>query len=201
MIAKLSGRLDISGANDCIIDVGGVGYLVFCSGRTLANLGDAGNAVTLLIETHVREDHIHLYGFAEAAERDWFKLLLSVQGVGAKVALAILSTLAPGELTQAVLAQDKSMPTRAPGVGPKLGGRIVSELKDKVGNLALGPGASDTTALPPAQGPAVDAISALVNLGYRPAEAQRAVQTAAATLGEGVELQSLIRDSLRHLAS
>jgi Holliday junction DNA helicase RuvA len=205
MIAKLSGRLDtgsgVGGGNDCIIDVGGVGYLVFCSGRTLANLGDTGSAVTLLIETHVREDHIHLYGFAEAAERDWFKLLLSVQGVGAKVALAILSTLAPGELTQAVLAQDKSMPTRAPGVGPKLGGRIVSELKDKVGNLALGPGAAGAKAVPPAQGPAVDAISALVNLGYRPAEAQRAVQTAAGNLGEGAELQTLIRDSLRHLAS
>ncbi|MFP6748199.1 MAG: Holliday junction branch migration protein RuvA [Alphaproteobacteria bacterium] len=205
MIAKLSGRLDagsgVGGGNECIIDVGGVGYLVFCSGRTLANLGDTGSAVTLLIETHVREDHIHLYGFAEAAERDWFKLLLSVQGVGAKVALAILSTLAPGELTQAVLAQDKSMPTRAPGVGPKLGGRIVSELKDKVGNMALGPGAAGVNAVPPAQGPAVDAISALVNLGYRPVEAQRAVQTAAGALGEGAELQTLIRDSLRHLAS
>ena len=130
-----------------------------------------------------------------------WQFALVLARAGAKVALAILSTLAPGELTQAVLAQDKSMPTRAPGVGPKLGGRIVSELKDKVGNLALGPGAADITAQAPAQGPAVDAISALVNLGYRPAEAQRAVQTAAAILGEGVELQSLIRDSLRHLAS
>jgi Holliday junction DNA helicase RuvA len=201
MIAKLSGRLDMSGAADCIIDVGGVGYLVFCSGRTLANLGEMGSAVSLLIETHVREDHIHLYGFAEAAERDWFKLLLSVQGVGAKVAMAILSTLAPGELTQAVLAQDKAMVTRAPGVGPKVGGRIVSELKDKIGNLALGPGAAGGEAAPPPQGPAVDAISALVNLGYRPAEAHRAVHSAANTLGEGAALQDLIRDSLRHLAS
>ncbi|MBT5898518.1 MAG: Holliday junction branch migration protein RuvA [Rhodospirillaceae bacterium] len=201
MIAELTGRLDTAGGNDCIIDVGGVGYLVFCSGRTLANLGETGNAVSLLIETHVREDHIHLYGFAEAAERDWFKLLLTVQGVGAKVALGILSTLAPGELTQAVVAQDKSMPTRAPGVGPKLGSRIVSELKDKVGNLALGPGATNPDAVPIAQGPAMDAVSALVNLGYRPAEAHRAVQTAADALGERVELQSLIRDSLRQLAS
>ena len=209
MIAKLSGRLDETGDNNCIIDVGGVGYLVFCSGRTLAALdpttratGANGAVVTLLIETHVREDHIHLYGFAEAAERDWFKLLLGVQGVGAKVALGILSTLAPGELTQAVLAQDKAMLTRGPGVGPKLGGRIVTELKDKMGNLALGPGAgaADADSGGAAQGPAVDAISALVNLGYRPAEAHRAVHTAAAGLGEAVELQTLIRDSLRHLA-
>jgi len=201
MIAKLSGRLDMSGAGDCIIDVGGVGYLVFCSGRTLANLGEMGGAVSLLIETHVREDHIHLYGFLEAAERDWFKLLMGVQGVGAKVALAILSTLAPGELTQAVLAQDKAMVTRAPGVGPKVGGRIIAELKDKIGNIALGPGATSADAPPVAQGPAVDAISALVNLGYRPAEAHRAVQSAVNGLGEAAELQALIRDSLRHLAS
>ena len=139
MIAKLSGRLDVCGSDNCIIDVGGVGYLVFCSARTLGNISELCATVSLLIETHVREDHIHLYGFAEAAERDWFRLLLNVQGVGAKVALAILSTLAPGELTQAVLDQDKIMVTRAPGVGPKVGGRIVSELKDKIGDLALGP--------------------------------------------------------------
>ena len=200
MIAKLSGRLDESGDNSCIIDVGGVGYLVFCSGRTLASLGQPGTVVSLLIETHVREDHIHLYGFAAADERDWFKLLLGVQG--AKVALGILSTLAPGELTQAVLVQDKAMLTRGPGVGPKLGGRIVTELKDKVGNLALGPGGAEAFAESGtvSQGPAVDAISALVNLGYRPAEAHRAVQAAAAGLGEAAELQTLIRDSLRHLA-
>ncbi len=202
MIAKLSGRLDECSDNSCIIDVGGVGYLVFCSGRTLGNLGQSGDVVSLLIETHVREDHIHLYGFAAADERDWFKLLLGVQGVGAKVALGILSTLAPGELTQAVLVQDKATLTRGPGVGPKLGGRIVTELKDKVGSLALGPGAAQTFAEPGAasKGPAMDAISALVNLGYRPAEAHRAVQTAAAGLGEAAELQTLIRDSLRHLA-
>ncbi len=207
MIAKLTGRLEESGDGSCIIDVGGVGYLVFCSGRTLAGLegdaGPAGGAVSLLIETHVREDHIHLYGFTEAAERDWFKLLLSVQGVGAKVALGILSTLAPGELTQAVVAQDKAMITRAPGVGPKVGNRIVTELKDKVGNLVLGSGLESTEAAPGsvAQGPAADAISALVNLGYRPAEAHRAVQTAAGSLGDAAELQALIRDSLRQLAT
>ena len=202
MIAKLTGRLDEIGENSCIIDVGGVGYLVFCSARTLASLGELGAVASVLIETHVREDHIHLYGFAAAAERDWFRLLLGVQGVGAKVALGILSTLAPSELTQAVLIQDKATLTRGPGVGPKLGGRIVTELKDKIGNLALGPGAAvaDTAPGAAAPGPAMDAISALVNLGYRPAEAHRAVQTAAAGLGETAELQALIRDSLRHLA-
>ncbi|MBT4046320.1 MAG: Holliday junction branch migration protein RuvA [Rhodospirillaceae bacterium] len=203
MIAKLSGRLDTCDDNHCIIDVSGVGYLVFCSGRTLSNLGEPGLAVSLLIETHVREDHIHLYGFADAAERDWFKLLLSVQGVGAKVALAILSTLAPGELSQAIVAGDKAMITRSPGVGPKVGTRIVTELKDKVGDLALGPSAvlADGDQPAVAQGPAADAISALVNLGYRPGEAHRAVQTAAAAMGDEVNLQGLIRDSLRQLAS
>ena len=152
MIAKLSGRLDGCGSDNCIIDVGGVGYLVFCSARTLGNISELGATVSLLIETHVREDHIHLYGFAEAAERDWFRLLLNVQGVGAKVALAILSTLAPGELTQAVLDQDKVMVTRAPGVGPKVGGRIGSELKAKIGDLALGPSAPRPEAAPAAPG-------------------------------------------------
>ena len=206
MIAKLSGRLDTCGDGNCIIDVSGVGYLVFCSGRTLSNLGepgDRGRAVSLLIETHVREDHIHLYGFVDGAERDWFKLLLSVQGVGAKVALAILSTLAPGELSQAIIAGDKAMITRSPGVGPKVGTRIITELKDKVSDLALGPNATiaDGDQATPAQGPLADAISALVNLGYRPSEAHRAVQTAAAAMGDEVNLQGLIRDSLRQLAS
>jgi Holliday junction DNA helicase RuvA len=206
MIAKLSGRLDTCGDGNCIIDVSGVGYLVFCSGRTLSNLGepgDTGRAVSLLIETHVREDHIHLYGFVDGAERDWFKLLLSVQGVGAKVALAILSTLAPGELSQAIIAGDKAMITRSPGVGPKVGTRIITELKDKVSDLALGPNATiaDGDQATPAQGPVADAISALVNLGYRPGEAHRAVQTAAAAMGDEVNLQGLIRDSLRQLAS
>ena len=206
MIAKLSGRLDTCGDGNCIIDVSGVGYLVFCSGRTLSNLGepgDTGRSVSLLIETHVREDHIHLYGFVDGAERDWFKLLLSVQGVGAKVALAILSTLAPGELSQAIIAGDKAMITRSPGVGPKVGTRIITELKDKVSDLALGPNATiaDGDQATPAQGPVADAISALVNLGYRPSEAHRAVQTAAAAMGDEVNLQGLIRDSLRQLAS
>lgn len=201
MIAKLSGRLDSQLDGGCIVDVGGVGYLVFCSGRTLAALPQAGEAVSLQIETQVREDHIHLFGFAETAERDWFRLLLSVQGVGSRVALAILSTLQPGELVQAVLAQDKKQVSRAQGVGPKLAGRIVSELKDKTGNIALGPGAAvgeSTPAVPAAAGS--EAISALVNLGYRQSEAQNAVQTALTQLGAEAALSDLIRDSLKSLA-
>lgn len=202
MIAKLSGRLDSQTDGACIIDVGGVGYLVFCSGRTLAALPQAGEAVSLQIETQVREDHIHLFGFAETAERDWFRLLLTVQGVGSRVALAILSTLQPGELLQAILAQDKKQVSRAQGVGPKLAGRIVSELKDKTGNIALGPGAtigeSAPVSVPAAAGS--EAISALVNLGYRQSEAQNAVQTALSQLGAEAALSDLIRDSLKSLA-
>lgn len=203
MIAKLSGRLDAQQDGACIIDVGGVGYLVFCSGRTLAALPQTGEAVSLQIETQVREDHIHLFGFFETAERDWFRLLLGVQGVGARVALAILSTLQPGELLQAVLAQDKKQITRAPGVGPKLAGRIVSELKDKTGNIALGPGAAIGESAAPATVPAAagsEAVSALVNLGYRQSEAQSAVQTALTQLGAEAALSDLIRDSLKSLA-
>lgn len=203
MIAKLSGRLDSQLEGGCIVDVGGVGYLVFCSGRTLAALPQSGEAVSLQIETQVREDHIHLFGFAETAERDWFRLLLGVQGVGARVALAILSTLQPGELLQAVMAQDKKSITRAPGVGPKLAGRIVSELKDKTGNIALGPGAMAGETMAPASMPQAagsEAVSALVNLGYRQAEAQTAVQAALSQLGEQAALSDLIRDSLKSLA-
>ncbi|MFZ2006300.1 MAG: Holliday junction branch migration protein RuvA, partial [Stellaceae bacterium] len=136
MIAKLTGILDHIGADGAIVDVGGVGYLVFASTRTLGQL-QPGAAARLLIETHVREDHIHLYGFIDAAERDWFRLLTTVQGVGAKVALAILSAVAPNDLTLAIVAQDNAMLARADGVGPKLAARIVNELRDKVGGLAL----------------------------------------------------------------
>ena len=201
MIAKLSGNLDICNIDNCVIDVGGVGYLVFCSARTLATLSGKGATVSLLIETHVREDHIHLFGFAEETERDWFKQLLKVQGVGAKLALAILSALTPGELTQAVLHQDKAIMTRAPGVGPKVGNRIVSELKGKIDNLTLEINTVIRESATPAQRSTGDALSALVNLGYRPAEAQTAVQAVAKNLGDDVDLESLIRDSLRHLTS
>ena len=200
MIAKLSGRLFSSGSDSCIIDVGGVGYLVYCSGRTLTTISELGPTVSLLIETHVREDHIHLYGFADAIEQDSFKLLINVQGVGAKVALAILSTLAPNELAQAILNQDNVMITRAPGIGPKVGGRIITELKDKIGSLAIGPDFTMPEASTDAQDLVVDTLSALTNLGYRPSEAREAVQKAINNLGEATELRNLIRHSLKLLA-
>ncbi|MEK9679176.1 MAG: Holliday junction branch migration protein RuvA, partial [Rhodospirillaceae bacterium] len=138
MIAKLTGIIDSSNQDSMIIDVGGVGYLVFASTRTLNLVATQGGTVSVMIETHVREDHIHLFGFADELEREWFKLLTTVQGVGARVALAMLSVLAPDALTQAVAAQDKAAITQAPGVGPKLATRIITELKDKIGGLALG---------------------------------------------------------------
>lgn len=201
MIAKLSGILDSVAADSAVIDVGGVGYLAFCSTRTLGQL-QPGAPARLLIETHVREDHIHLYGFIDAAERDWFRLLTTVQGVGARLALAILSAVAPEGLTLAILAQDKAVPARAEGVGPKLAARIVNELRDKVGGLAIAAQvASAVVNFPTAEnGLAADAVSALVNLGYRRAEAFGAVAVAARRLGEGAEIDALIRAGLQELA-
>ena len=199
MIAKLTGRLDVAGSDHIIIDVGGVGYLVFCASRTLASLPATGEEVALYIETHVREDHIHLFGFLEPAERDWFTLLQSVQGVGARVALGLLSVLGPSELVQAVVMAERTMLTRAPGVGAKLAGRIVQELKDKVANLALSPTSSAATQAM-ASGPESDAISALVNLGYRPIDAATAVRSAQRELGPEAQLDSLIRGGLKELA-
>lgn len=204
MIAKLKGLIDSLGDDWAVIDVSGVGYLVFCSGRTLGKLV-RGEAVELHIETHVREDHIHLYGFADTGERDWFKLLTTVQGVGAKVGLAILSVLGPEELTQAVAAQDKTVVTRAQGVGPKLAGRIVSELKDKVGGIALGVaavGAAESGGAAGAGaigGNTADAVSALVNLGYGRSEALAGVAHATERFGAGATVQELIRGGLAHL--
>ncbi len=205
MIAKLRGILDSSGEDWAVVDVGGVGYLVYCSGRTLANLPAAGETVVLHIETHVREDHIHLYGFANPAEKDWFNLLLSVQGVGAKVALAIQSTLTADEISNGVLAQDKAILTRAPGVGPKLAGRIVSELKDKAGGMAIADVGRPIIVAKSADGDgigktSVDAVSALVNLGYGQTDAFVAVQSAVRQLGAEAELQALIRQGLKELA-
>jgi holliday junction DNA helicase RuvA len=156
----------------------------------------------LLIETHVREDHIHLYGFIDTAERDWFRLLTTVQGVGARLALAILSAVAPEALTLAILAQDKATLARAEGVGPKLAARIVNELRDKVGGLAIAAQAAPAAAsLPPGEnGAAADAVSALVNLGYRRAEAYGAVAMAARRLGEDAAIDALIRAGLQELA-
>lgn len=203
MIAKLTGILDHIGAEGAVIDVGGVGYLCFCSNRTLGQLPQPGGAARLLIETHVREDHIHLYGFADAAERDWFRLLTTVQGVGARLALAILSVVGPDELTLAIVSQDRTTLARADGVGPKLAARIVNELKDKVGGLAL---AATNGAAPIAPlagvtaGVTGDAVSALVNLGYRRAEAFGAVANASRRLGDVATVDALIRAGLQELA-
>lgn len=202
MIGKLSGRLDESGEGYAVVDVGGVGYLVFASAKTLARLGPAGSAVALLIETHVREDHIHLYGFADAGERAWFRLLATVQGVGSKVALSILSALSPHELTQAIAAQDRASLSRAPGVGPKLAARLVTELKDKVGGIALGPAAALGGA--PAAGglgaAADDAVAALVGLGYKRGEAFAAVAEATRSLGEAAAVEALLKGALKELS-
>jgi len=206
MIAKLSGLLDSVSDTSCILDVNGVGYQVFCSARTLRNLPRPGEAVRLHIETHVREDHIHLFGFLSEAERGWFNLLQTVQGVGAKVALAILSALAPDELFRAIAAADKTTLNRCDGVGPKLAVRLITELKDKVGGIALGAAA---TAVPAeavatenggANGPVADALSALVNLGYKRADAFGAVTTAARNLGDKANVQQLIPAALKELA-
>jgi len=162
MIAMLAGIVDEIGADRLVLDVNGVGYLVFCSSRTLARAPRHGEPLRLLVETHVREDHIHLYGFAEESERHWFRLLNTVQGVGARLALAVLGALPPDALVTAILAQDKAALARAEGVGPKLAQRIVTELKDKVGTIALG----GARALPEdAEAASADAVSALVNLG------------------------------------
>lgn len=203
MIAKLKGLIDSLGDDFAVVDVGGVGYLVFCSGRTLGRL-QVGIAAALHVETHVREDHIHLYGFLEPGERDWFNLLITVQGVGAKVALAILSVAAPEQLLQTIAAQDKVMLTRASGVGPKLALRILTELKDKAGKMSLGGFASSAGAAaistPVGDGGLMeDAISALVNLGYKRLEAFEAVGIVAKELGEGADSSTLIRHALKRL--
>jgi holliday junction DNA helicase RuvA len=202
MIARLTGLVEQLGLDSAVIDVGGVGYLAFCSTRTIGKLPSGHGSVSLLIETHVREDHIHLYGFIDHAERDWFRQLTTVQGVGARLALAILSVLSPEELALAILDQDKAALSRADGVGPRLAARIVNELRDKVGGLA----AAATTPPPNAPaadrqpGPAGDAISALVNLGYRRADASGAVAVASRRLGEAADLSALIRGGLQELA-
>ncbi len=211
MIAKLTGLIDDIGSDWAVLDVNGVGYLVYCPSRVLSQLA-VGERASLAVETHVREDHIHLFGFLSADEREWFRLLCTVQGVGAKVALAILSVLGPDQLIQAIAAQDRAALSRADGVGPKLAGRIAAELKDKAGRIALGAAARQgpaATGQPMAAAPIVapgfaggaasDAVSALVNLGYGHAEALGAVGAAAQRLGEEADLASLIRAGLQDL--
>jgi Holliday junction DNA helicase RuvA len=205
MIAKLSGRLDATGEDWAVVDVGGVGYLVHCSSRTLAALGEVGEACTVHTELQVSENDMRLLGFAEAAERDWFRLLTGVQGVGSKVGLAILSALATGELRDACGRGDAAMVARAQGVGPKLAGRIVNELKDKAGAMPVsGPGGSGGFALSAAVAPAgskgADAASALENLGFKPAVAAQAVARALEELGEGASEGDLIRVALKKAA-
>ena len=197
MIAHLKGRLESTGVDHAVIDVGGVGYLVGASARTLAAVGPVGEACVLHTDLLVGEDFLRLVGFATAAERDWFRLLTGVQGVGARVALAILSALEPNDISRAVMAQDKATVARANGVGPKLAERIVRELKDKVGGIAIGPAAAAQVV--PA-GAGADAVSALLNLGFRPAEASAAVAAAEEELGDTATLDALVRLALRKAA-
>lgn len=203
MIAKLRGRLDSFGTDSAVVDVGGVGYLVFCGTRTIAALPGVGEAVEFAIETHVREDHIHLYGFATPREREMFNTLMTVQGVGAKVALAILSALSSDQIMQAIGAADQAAFKRASGVGGKLAQRIVTELKDKVAAFAVA-GAMLPKAAAPVKGAVKttaveDAVSALVNLGYARMDAFGAASRAAQAAGEGANFQALIKASLREL--
>jgi holliday junction DNA helicase RuvA len=198
MIAQLTGRVDALSDGTCVIDVGGVGYLVQASSRTLSALPQPPAAAKVLIETHVRDDAIVLYGFADSAERDWFRLLTTVQGVGGRVALAILSALSPRDLISAIAAGDKASLTRAQGVGPRLAIRLLTELKDKTGTMPASIGVSYTPIA--AATPADDALSALVNLGYRRIEAQPVVVRVLERLGEAATLDALIRDSLKELA-
>jgi Holliday junction DNA helicase RuvA len=202
MIGKLTGTIDNINGSHVVLDVNGVGYVVTCSARTLRRIGPAKSAASLLIETHVREDAINLYGFAEAEEQDWFRLLTTVQGVGAKVALAILSTVSPDELAQVIAAQDKTALTQADGVGPKLALRLVTELKDKVPSFMASPArlrAVKDGEPAPANSLATDAVSALVNLGYRRAEAFGAVASISRE-SPNAKLDDLIRASLAELS-
>jgi holliday junction DNA helicase RuvA len=203
MIGRLTGTIDEIAGDAAIVDVGGVGYSIFASSRTLSRLAQATAPVSLFIDTHVREDHIHLFGFLDTAERDWFRLLMTVQGVGARVSLAILGVLSPSEVATAIAAQDRAAIGRANGVGPKLAGRIVAELKDKAGGIALGPAALKDAAGGAVAGNAAfaDAVSALVNLGYRRSEAYTAIARAAGLLGADAPADALIRAGLRELSA
>jgi Holliday junction DNA helicase RuvA len=204
MIGKLKGVIDSYGEDTVIVDVNGVGYQVHCSVRTLQELPGIGQPATLSIETHVREDQIRLFGFVTEIEREWFRLLQTVQGVGVKVALAVLGTLKPAELASAIAMRDKAMVARTPGVGAKVAERIVTELKDKAPAytnidpaLVRLSGALDDKRAP---APVTDAVSALVNLGYAQAQAAAAIAVATRSAGEGAEATTLIRLGLRELA-
>jgi Holliday junction DNA helicase RuvA len=204
MIAKLKGIIDSYGEDFVIVDVNGVGYQVHCSARTLQALPAQGEAVTLSIETHVREDQIRLFGFQSDVEREWFRLLQTVQGVGTRVALSVLGTLKPSDLANAVAMRDKAMVARSPGVGPKVAERIVTELKDKAPAFAnVDPavirlsGAVEEKRAPQ---PVADAVSALVNLGYGHPQAAAAIAAATRNAGENADAARLIRLGLKELA-
>ena len=204
MIGKLKGVIDSYGEDFVIVDVGGVGYVAHCSARTLQALPGVGEPVTLSIETHVREDQIRLFGFLSDAEREWFRLLQTVQGVGTRVALSVLGTLKPGDLASAVAMRDKAAVARAPGVGPKVAERIVTELKDKApAYTAIDPatvrlaGSIEDKRAPQ---PVADAVSALVNLGYGEPQALAAIAAASRSAGEAADVAKLIRLGLKELA-
>jgi len=201
MIAKLTGILDSISDDEAIIDVGGVGYLVFCSARTLRAFGRVGDTISVLVKTHVREDHIHLYGFADRAEHDWFGLLTTVQGVGAKVALAILGTLTPEELSNAMMAEDKAALTRAPGVGPRLGVRILAELREKAAELNIVKHIDFGANKAEEAGVVSDAVSVLVNLGYGRSAAFKAVSQAVQSIGGGSSVEVLVKAGLKELSA
>lgn len=199
MIAKLAGLLDDFGSDWAVIDVNGVGYLVHCSAKTLTTLGNRGDRATIFTELQVSENDMRLIGFASAAERDWFRLLTQVQGVGSKVALAILSALSTEELQRACAGGDAAMVARAQGVGPKLASRIVNELRDKAGGLPTAPGSASVLAAP-AGSVSSDAVSALQNLGFKPNVATAAVAAALDELGDGAGLNDLVRVALKRAA-
>ncbi|HWX14013.1 MAG TPA: Holliday junction branch migration protein RuvA [Methylocella sp.] len=202
MIGKLTGIFDSQGEDFAILDVHGVGYVVHCSGRTLQKLPKLGEAVTLAIETQMREDSLKLFGFISETEREWFKLLQSVQGVGSKVALAMQTVLDVAELASAIACQDKAAIARAPGVGPKLAARIISELKDKgaTSKMAVGMAAPRVGIDGSQFAAAQDALSALVNLGYGRPQAAAAVAASVAALGESAPAPDLILFGLKELA-
>ena len=200
MIAKLTGKLDSWGAGHAVIDVAGVGYLVEASARTLSAIGIVGDQVTVHTELLVGEDFLRLIGFASAEERDWFRLLTGVQGVGGKVALAILSALEPSEVQRAIAQGDHAMIARANGVGPKLAQRICNELRDKAGMVATGPMSVGGGVAVGGGGVQADALSALASLGFKPGEASAAVGAADAELGAGATLDALVRLALRKAA-
>ena len=204
MIGKLKGVIDEIGEDHVVLDVNGVGYVAFCSARTLGKLGSSGEAAVLFIETYVREDQLKLFGFLTALEREWFRLLQSVQGVGSKVALAVLSTLTPGELANAIALQDKTAVSRAPGVGPKVAVRIVTELRNKApafsGEASGSIGLKQEIGEGVASAPVTDAVSALTNLGYSRDQAANAVAAALKNGGEGADSARLIRLGLKELS-